>query len=362
MHKEKKMFKLKKNEAEARERILAFWQGKSMGRPALIAYAKNKDYTWQNWESGPMPRRQSDLIPSWHANDCRNRLNSNLYLAEAIPSVCMDYGRALVLLAVLVGGDYIYEGINPWIQPLEGVLDMKVPAFDPQHSIVKGLEACLDAIVEVVGDNGFISTPTQIDPLTTLSLLQLQSNLCISLLEEPEKVKAWTHDATTLFIDCYEHFYRYLAALGYTDTSAWLSVMSESRMEAVQCDFSVMLSPDMFNEFVVPDMKRITSYMDRSIWHHDGLVQFRFIEMIAALPKLKAIQWVFTKREHPSEHINELKRLRELGLSVYTNVHNINDAVYLTKKLGPDGLMIVLPTFEDEKDAFDAIAKIKAAV
>jgi len=368
------MYKLKDNEQEARERLWAFWKQKSIGRPALGVYVKNKDFEWQEWKGEPLPRKEFDLHPEWQANDCRNRLFANKYLAEATPCVCMDYGRTLPLLAVLAGGDYDYDDISPWkqpyggttfllpwIRPSEGALDWNIPKFDPEHETVKGLERNLVKIVETIGGYGFVSPPSMLDALTTLSMLHTPDELCIALYEEPDKVKRWAYDATTLYIDCYEHFYRYLGNLGMTDTSTWLQLLSESRMEAVQCDFSVMLSPDMFEEFVMPDMRRVTSYLDNAVWHHDGVEQFRFIDMIASLPKVRAIQWVFAKREHPSEHIECFKRLKDLGLSLYASMKSVDEAVYLTKTLGSDGLMMTLPLFENEKDAHAAIAEIEKA-
>ena len=357
------MFKLKQNEQEARERLRAFWQGKSIGRPAVSVFARNSKYEWRKWEGEPLTQKQCDLNPDWYAHVCRDRLFSTIYLGESMPSVTISYGSLLVLLAVLAGADYEYESGSAWIKPVKGVLDMRVPKFDPECDTVKKLEKCYDRLAGIVEDNGFISPPVLLDPLTTLSAMHTPENLCVSLLEEPEKVKRWVYDATTLYMDCYEHFYRYLGGLGYTDASTWLQAMSESRMEAVQCDFSVMLSPEMFREFVYPDIRRITSYMDRSIWHHDGIEQFKFIEMIASLPKLRAIQWVFyIKNEHPSVHIECFKRIKDLGLSLYAGVRNLDEAVYLTKALGADGLLLELPMFASEKDALAAISTIESAV
>jgi len=357
------MFKLKKNEQEARERLRAFWYGKSIGRPAVAVCARNNTYERQKWEGGPLTQKQCDLNPDWYAHAYRNDLFSKIYLGEAMPSVSVSYGSLLVLLAVLAGGDYEYDSYSAWIKPLENVLDKPVPKFDPECDTVKKFENCFDRLAGIVEDNGFISPPVLLDPLTTLSMLHTPENLCISILEEPEKVKKWSYDATTLYIDCYEHFYRYLGELGYTDTTTWLRAMSESRTEAVQCDFSVMLSPEMFREFVVPDVSRITAYMDRSTWHHDGEEQFKFIEMIAALPKMRAVQWVFyIKNEHPSKHIECFKRIKDLGLSLYAGVRSLDEAIYLTKALGPDGLMLDLPGFDNEKDALAAISSIESAV
>ena len=43
-------YALKNDEEEARERLQAFWQGTSLGRPALQVTAVNPDFTAVPWE------------------------------------------------------------------------------------------------------------------------------------------------------------------------------------------------------------------------------------------------------------------------------------------------------------------------
>ncbi|MCL2708763.1 MAG: hypothetical protein FWF03_06565, partial [Defluviitaleaceae bacterium] len=339
------MFRLKENEPEARERLKSFWMGKSIGRPAIAAYSRVGAYEPEKWTGAGLSKKQLNLNPEWYALNAKNSLLSRKFLCEAMPSATAGYGSLLSLLAALAGGDFEYgsDG-SAWISPLESVLEKKVPKFDPECETVKAIEKILDKLAGTVGDLGFVSPPPLLDAMTTLSMFMEPGELCVALIGEPEKVKNWTREATKIYIDCYEHFYRYLNGKGYTDTTTWLPAMAESRMEAVQCDFSVMLSPEMFDEFVLADSRRVTSYMDCSIWHHDGPEQFRFIEKIAALPKLRAVQWVFPKGEHPSEHLDKFKRIRGLGLSLLMDVKCVDDAVYLAGKLGPDGLFLSLPT------------------
>ena len=77
------MFKLKQNEQEARERLRAFWNGKSIGRPAIAAFARNNAYERQKWNGEPPAQKQCDLNPDWYAHVCRSSLFSKIYRAVA---------------------------------------------------------------------------------------------------------------------------------------------------------------------------------------------------------------------------------------------------------------------------------------
>jgi len=350
---------LKTNETEARERLNAFWYGKSLGRPALLVNAKNQEYTPTKWIGKNMPQKEKDFNPEWQAWRCLNDLNSTKYLAESIPSVSVDFGSWLVMLALLVGADYEYDD-SAWIVPQDNALDIVAGKFDPSCEIIKKLESCYLKVIETIGNKAAICSPVMLDAITTLSMIHTPDKLCFSLIEEPEKVKKLTNDMTTLYMDCYEHFYRFLGEKGYTDSATWLKIISNGRTEAVQCDFGVMLSPEMFEEFAMPDLRRLTSYFENSIYHLDGIEQMRFIEQIASLPKLTAIQWNPADWNwKPDEHMQYFKRIREMGLSLFIMCKNVDYAVYITEQLGSDGLMLRLPYFESEAEAVATIARIE---
>ena len=354
------MYNLKQNEEEARERLRAFWRGESMGRPALLACAKNTAFTPEPWQGADLTRKQKDFDPDWNVWAHRNAMRSRIYLAESMPAAHVSVGGLLTLLALLAGGDYEYHD-SAWIQPWDDVLDGTVPKFDPNCEAVRRLTACYKKLAETIGGDGLVAPPVQIDALTTLSMFLNPDNLCVSLLENPEKVKRWTRDTTSLYIDCVDYFSRLLNGLGHAGSTSWLGIYSEGKMDAVQCDFSVMLSPEMFGEFAAPDLTRVTSFLDDSIYHLDGVEQMRFIDQLAAMPNLRGIQWNPAKAAHPSVYMKHFKRIRELGLSLFIWADKVDYAVYLTKELGSDGLLIGLPFFEREEDAREAIALIERA-
>ena len=96
---------------------------------------------------------------------------------------------------------------------------------------------------------------------------------------------------TTVTIEANEWMYELLLENGHGESGSFFTLMAEGRMEAVQCDFAVMLSPAQFEEFVMPSLRRLTEYMDFSMYHLDGVCQMRFLDQLRSLPKLTGIQW-----------------------------------------------------------------------
>jgi hypothetical protein len=363
---------IKKNEKEARERLRAFWAGESLGRPALYITANNHLHTKNIWKETGCTKKEKDYMPEWHAWYNKEFINSTVFLAEAMPCATLKWGSLLTTVAMLAGGEYEYHNSqqedgngllgSAWIKLLPEVLDEPLPAFNSSHSTVKFLEKCIYSIHQAIGSMGFINPPIMLDGLTTLSMFLNPDNLCYAILETPAKVKSWSNALTDIYIHAYDHFYNLIKKLGYGDTSSWLSAMGEGRLEAVQCDFATMISPKMFEEFVLPDLYRVTEYMDYSLYHLDGTCQMRFIDSLRSLPKLNGIQWnPEPKAGSPVYWIDSFKEIRRRKLCLHIACNNVEEVVLITKELGPDGMFFVLPPFESEQEAENAVKLIEKA-
>lgn len=366
-------YSLKKNEPEARERLRAFWAGSSLGRPAIHVTAKNPAFELIPWHGDPaMSKKEKDISPEWQAYVAENALAYSIPLAEAMPGYAVRIGLMIPLLATLAGGDYGYStdedwlsvrGGTAWIKPWPEVLDGPLPRFDPQHPTVRGLSDSIHGVADVVGDRGIVSPPCWVDALSTLGCLRTGKQFFIDLLEMPEKVKAWTDAATTLQIEANEHFTQQCRARGYYDTLSWFPIMAEGRMDSIQCDYSIMLSPEMFAEFVFPIQRRLTEYFDFSMYHLDGGPCMRFLDQIRQLPGLNAIQYTRVEgSEYPGECFEHYRQIRESGLSLFVHCISIEEAVAVTKEIGPDGLFICFPwPLETVGEAEEVVRSIQKA-
>jgi 5-methyltetrahydrofolate--homocysteine methyltransferase len=53
-----------------------------------------------------------------------------------------------------------------------------------------------------------------------------------------------------------------------------------------------MISPGMFERFVLPSLEKVSAAIGRSIYHLDGPEEIQHLDMLLAMPYVNAIQWV----------------------------------------------------------------------
>jgi len=59
----------------------------------------------------------------------------------------------------------------------------------------------------------------------------------------------------------------------------------------LQSDFSYMLSPRMFQRFVLPDLVTLCDHLDYGFYHLDGKGEIAHLEQLLAIRRLRGIQW-----------------------------------------------------------------------
>jgi hypothetical protein len=59
----------------------------------------------------------------------------------------------------------------------------------------------------------------------------------------------------------------------------------------LQSDFSYMISPEMFDRYVLPDLEACCAAMDYAFYHMDGKGQIPHLDRLLSLERLRGIQW-----------------------------------------------------------------------
>ncbi len=128
-------------------------------------------------------------------------------------------------------------------------------------------------------------------PMDILATFRPGEELLMDLYDEPEDVKRLVQEA-------HEAWHQYFNALndllqpvnpGYSD---WSEIYSEKQSSIIQCDFCYMISPDMFKEFVLPQLSAHCQRLGRSFYHLDGVGQLPHLDSILTIPELGGVQWV----------------------------------------------------------------------
>ncbi len=351
----------KKNEALARRRHRAFWDNRSEGLPLVFAVANKPGFTQAPWSS-PKKRKDWDLDPQWHMNMVENYLDGTCFLADAMPVASLMVGLDITNTAVLAGGDYDYTSTDNFIDFKPGRFSLEHPVhrFSQDHDLVKRLTACYDAVIGLVGKRALVNTPMTLDALSSLYGLCGSHSLLKALITRKEEVKQRVCEMTDTYLDFYDHFYDFLLDKGYGESASWFQVFCEGKFESVRCDFCLMLSPEMFQEFVIPEITRVCDHMDHTLFNMSSVKHARFIDDLAAIDTLDGIFW------NPEPYLNgvgdylePLKEIKARGMLLEIVCQSTEQAVLAVQELGPDGLYLLIePRFASPDEAKRAIEKI----
>jgi len=123
-------------------------------------------------------------------------------------------------------------------------------------------------------------------------------------------------------------------------------VWEPGRTDSIQNDFSCMIGPEMFAEFVIPYYERQLEAVDRAWYHLDGEGALRHIDALMKIPKIKAIQWVAgTKNEGYGYHDGSsrwypyTKKVLVAGKNLMLGVP-LSEVESVVHEFGPRGLFI----------------------
>jgi 5-methyltetrahydrofolate--homocysteine methyltransferase len=119
-----------------------------------------------------------------------------------------------------------------------------------------------------------------------------------------------------------------------------------------QSDLSYMLSPKMFEKFVLPDLLSCFAQVDHAFYHLDGKGQIRHLDLLLSLEELEGIQWIPGAGEKPPEEwLPLLKRVRDSGklCQVYVTAEGARKIV---REIGGRGFafyVIPFPTMSEDQ-------------
>lgn len=74
--------------------------------------------------------------------------------------------------------------------------------------------------------------------------------------------------------------------------TCWTPILSKEPYYMIQCDFAYMIGPEMFDEFVKPEIVMTCKRLQNSFYHLDGVGQLPHLDSLLSIPELSGIQWV----------------------------------------------------------------------
>lgn len=118
-----------------------------------------------------------------------------------------------------------------------------------------------------------------------------------------------------------------------------MNIWHPQRWYPVSCDFSCMISKDMYEELIVDEIEKETEYLDGSIYHLDGPGALKHLDRILKMPSLGGVQWVYGAGQPTASHwIPVIKKIQTAGKCVHIEVEP-QELEIMLKEVEPEGVM-----------------------
>jgi 5-methyltetrahydrofolate--homocysteine methyltransferase len=346
---------LKPDAEEAQQRMRAYWAGELIDRPCVSVRA---------------PR--AGITPPWRSLICRDDFDFARMIAEFEEwAAALDFGgEAMPALMPNWGPDQwagclgapltlVPEQDTSWAEPVVDDWDA-LPALriDPQNRWWRAAQGLTEAAACAGAGRFIVSTIDTHSNLDCLAALRGPERLCLDLVERPDAVRRMLEAVDTLYEPVYKTLYR-LGRMREYGTTSWLDMWSPQRSQAVQCDFSCMISPDHFRRFALPYLEREIARLDHAVYHMDGPGQIRHLEALLGLERLHTIQWVPGAGQPPTPAwIEMLQHIQQAGKSVQVLV-TVDEVKQLHSQLAPQKTFYWVLDCPNENAARDLLAWLR---
>jgi len=275
--------------SETKQRYHAFWAGDAYGRCCLYLTG------WSGARGGPKPNglTQKWEDPAYRVLEALWRAENTIYYADAFPSMFVNYGPGC--LSAMLGGAYRWAWNTVWFENEPVITDWKnalAPVLRQESAMYRMVDSLTDQFL-AAGEGGqkFYTSLTDIGgTYDILASLRGTENLLFDLVDHPDEVLSYVKRLQPVWLDYFRTCANRLIARQGCVTS-WMPIWSDRPWYPLQCDFSAMISPGMFEAFILPDLRRQTECMDRSVYHLDGPGELPHVKYLLSLPRLNAIQW-----------------------------------------------------------------------
>jgi 5-methyltetrahydrofolate--homocysteine methyltransferase len=298
------------------------WWNNTLERPLAFVYSEGRD-----------PKRSAPNVPLLTQATCNDfsipptdlidrldyELSKRVFLGDSYPYVNLDvFGPGIV--SGFCGAVLDNSTGRVWFHPSKKleIEDIHL-SYDPDNIWLRRVKEICHAGMERWQGQVLMGMPDLGGILDILANFIESQDLLIALYDAPEEVERLIGEIQDLWFRYYEEINSILQPNnpGYSD---WSAIYSKRPSYILQSDLSYMISPDMFAQFVVPELKTACARLPRTIYHLDGIGQLSHLDQLLSIQDLDAIQWI------PGDGQKDESNWPE----VYTAIHAAGKKIQIT--------------------------------
>ncbi|MCM8768405.1 MAG: hypothetical protein NC911_01800 [Candidatus Omnitrophica bacterium] len=339
----------------------AWWQGEVVDRVLIQVFAPKKKASADKLVGEETEGEKLWLDPGHRLAEMEKSLETFYYAGDAFPYLNTSLGPGT--FSLFLGARPEFKPNTVWYHPCyQNIATASLPVFDEQNKYWQATISLCTAAVKHSQGRYLVAYPDLIENLDTLASLFGTEQLLHGLIDYPEKIHQFQTTILPIYLDCHRRIYEIIKDQQGGSCFSHFSVYGYGRIAKLQCDFSAMISPRMFEEFVLPYLDQQCQALDHTVYHWDGPGALQHEKFLLSLRSLQAVQWT-PGAGQPG--VGEEKwwplyrRVRQAGKSLLLMGVTARQAERLVEYLGPEGLNFLVSA--DTPEQADQIVRQAAS-
>lgn len=327
--------------AEARAAWQSWWEHKGL---ALCVTAP-KDTPWEDIPKPDPSGKTMEFMwwdPGYWTQSGLYHLSRGFCGGTAVPMM-PTWIAGPVSLGAILGGDARIESGSVWLAPvITNPEEYGALALDRDGVWWRRHCATISEAVRCVGNRGVACYPDIEGAVDALSGLR-GNDLLLDFIERPDWVKAKLVEINRACTEIYGAWWPLLRDPWGGSSIGIFGIWAPGRTLKLECDLSCMLSPAMFDEFVVPALREQAEPLDYVYYHLDGTTALQHLDSLLAMEEIDAIEWTPQSGKlgaGSSEWFDLYRRIKAAGKSVHAFGVEPDEIEPLLRAVGPEGLCI----------------------
>ena len=367
--------KYKSNWEETKDKWRGYWKQANTGRPLMSIIARKPEIEDAYQEAKAEGKTMYEAVcqgldstlpesliytsvedkyqnPNRMVQRYRHFCETHEFLAESFPNINVDFGPGS--MAGYLGSNIVFNEDTVWFEEcVDDWNDFPKISFNPDNKWWKKHYQLVKDIERLVDGDFYIGMPDIMENIDVLASLRGAQNMIFDMIDNPDIVSERIKEVTQAYFDYYDRFFDLIynekdKGSAYTVFQIW----GEGRTAKLQCDFSVMMSPDYFKDFIVESLRQQAKKLDCVLYHLDGPDSIKHLDAIMEIEEIDALQW--TSGDHGPDGTFEewytiYDKARAAGKSIWVKVYSggfddwIKNVDRLVKRYGSHSLFFHFP-------------------